>query len=122
MITIEFLKSLNITYKEIEYSDDITIYKLNNSHNLVVCLSKDSTFKIERDLFFYLDNQSIGYSFLLINISDEKYFFLEYNKISRWIKSSFESCEKDVIYFGKIVLQNRISINELTNKIGKIAK
>lgn len=47
MNTIEFLKSLNITYKEIEYSDDITIYKLNYTHNLVVCLSKDNTFKLK---------------------------------------------------------------------------
>lgn len=116
----QFLHSINITFKEIEYTDETTIYKLNSKNNLVVCLSKDSSFIIERDLFFYLENQKIDYSFLLINTIDEKYFFLEHNKISNWLKSSFERCDKDELYFGKIVLQHRLSLNELTNKIKKL--
>ncbi len=116
------LKELEIEFKEIEYDDHASIYKLNSKVNLVCMKSKSSAFSIERDLYYYLDNQKLEYHFLLINRNENKYFLLPFNKFSKWLKGSFDSCDKEEIYFGKVVLQNEIKANQLTTNLMKICK
>lgn len=122
MVLETLLKELDIEFKEIEYDDNSSIYKLNSKVNLVCMKSKSSAFAIERDLYYYLDNQKIEYHFLLINKNDNKYFLLPFIKFSNWLKGSFDSCDKDEIFFGKVVLQNEINEKHLATSLLKISK
>lgn len=120
-MTIEnILKDIKADYKYIEYNDDSGVYKLSSSINIVCIENNKNIFSIERDLFYYIDNQKIDYHFVLVNKRDKKYFFLPYNKFSNWLRGSFDSCDKDEIYFGKIILQNEIDYNNLKTKLESI--
>lgn len=54
MNIIKLLKLVNTSFKKIEYTDNITVYKIKDNGNLVVCESRSNSFKIDRDLFYYL--------------------------------------------------------------------
>lgn len=122
MVLDTFLKELKIEYKEIEYDDYAIIYKLKLKVNLVYMKSRSSSFSIDRDLFFYLVNQKQEYHFLLDNNCDDKIFFLPYNKFASWLKGSFDSSDKDELYFGKVVLQNELSQKQLTSHVLNMVK
>ena len=113
----EILDNKSIPYKFQEYDDYINIYKVGTSKtiNLVTMTEKGNIFKIDNDLFYYLNNQKELYSFLLIDRLENKYYYLDLKNKNNWIKSSVERSGKEEIYFGKIVLNNRITIDKLTN-------
>ena len=104
----EILDNKSIPYKFQEYDDYINIYKVGTSKtiNLVTMTEKGNIFKIDNDLFYYLNNQKE---------LENKYYYLDLKNKNNWIKSSFERSGKEEIYFGKIVLNNRITIDKLTN-------
>jgi len=107
----------SIKFKAQEYDDDISIVKIEDKVNLIEYKNKQNSFPVDEDLFFYLDQQSIPYAFLLINTSTDKYFFMNYPKKKNWLSQSFERSNKSVIYFGKIVLQNQINKSAIIKKI-----
>ncbi|WP_373600501.1 hypothetical protein [Paraclostridium bifermentans] len=113
----KILKNKNIPYKVQEYDDYINIYKVGNSKliNIVTMIEKGNVFKIDSDLFYYLNNQKEPYSFLLIDRLENKFYYLDFKNKNNWIKSSFERSGKDEIYFGKIVLNNRITKDKVTS-------
>lgn len=115
----EILNDMGIKYKEQEYDDYINIYKLGNqkSINLITMMEKGNIFKIDSDLFYYLDNQKELYAFLLIDRIDKKYYYLDFKDKRNWLKSSFDRSNKDEIYFGKIVLNNKITKDNLIIKL-----
>ena len=117
----KFLESEAIQYKFQEYDDEIDIFNIKGKSNLnlVVIRSKSNSFKIDEDLFYYLDNQGTPYSFLLENITDACLYYLKYKMISNWLKDSFERSQKYEIYFGKIVFDYKVQINELKMKLNK---
>ena len=124
MLEIKFDKLLEkylVPYKKQNYETNIEIYKVENKKNLnvVVILGSTSTFKIDRDLFYFLDSQSLLYCFVLINRTDSGLFYLEFKNKNNWLKSSFERTDKDELFFGKIVLNHRISERDLIEEVKK---
>ena len=124
MLEIEFdklLKEYSIPFKKQNYEINIDIYKIETKKNIniVVISNNSNTFKIDRDLFYYLDNQKLLYGFILINKSDNGLFYLEFNNKKNWLNSSFERTDKEELFFGKIVLNNKISENDLVELIKK---
>lgn len=115
----EILNEENIIYKTQEYDDNTKIYKIGYSKkiNIVTIKEKGNVFKLNIDLFYYLDNQKDLYSFLLTDLDKNQSYYLEFKEKNNWIKSSFERSRKEEIYFGKIVLNNRINMNGLKNKL-----
>ena len=119
IIIKNFLETEAIEYKFQEYDDEIDIFKLKGKLNFVVIKNESNTFKIDEDLFYYLDNQGVPYSFLLDNTADRSMYYLNYKMISNWLKDSFERSEKYEIYFGKIVFNYKLEIDELKVKLGR---
>lgn len=113
------LEAASIQFKESEYNDNCIIFKLLgvNPINLVYMESRSSIFSIDRDLFYYIDQQKLNYSFLLRNKEKEEFYFLEYKDKKNWLSSSFERTDKDEIFFGKIVLQKKIKLSEISKKL-----
>lgn len=113
------LNNIGLEYKREEYDDYIDIYKIRDkkSLNLITMTEKGNVFKIDSDLFYYLDNQKELYSFLLIDRVSKSYYYLDFKDKRNWLKSSFERSNKDEIYFGKIVLNNKVIESNLITKL-----
>lgn len=109
----------NVVYKEKEYEPDIRLFKVgsNEPTNVVEMHSPNSTFKIDRDLFYYLSHQKEDYSFCLVNEKEGKIFYVEFKNKNNWLKSSFERCDKEELFFGKIVLNNKVDCTELLERL-----
>lgn len=123
---LEFLEEIlcnkKYDYKIQAYDKRIKIVKIKNKVNLVFYKSKKNSFPVEEDLFFYINEQTIPYAFLLINDSNNKIFFMNYPKKENWLSNSFERSGKDEIFFGKIVLQNEIKKSVIQKKIELLCK
>ncbi|TJX15133.1 hypothetical protein E9840_03460 [Tissierella creatinini] len=109
----------NIDFKEIEYDEDIKIYKLGKlkPHNIAVLYSPNNTFKIDRELMFYLSNQNEIYSFWLINKNVNDMFYLEFINKENWLQTSFNRSNKEEIYFGKIILNHKLKEKDILIKL-----
>ncbi len=116
---IELLKNNNIKFIEHTRMDKAEITKISSEWNIVTIYSNSNTFTIKRDLFYYIDKLDEKYAFCLINKKEEKIYYMEFKNKNNWLKSSFDSCKKDELYFGKIVLQNKVTTNSLIAKIKK---
>lgn len=113
-------KELNrnkIQYKMQEYNPNIYIYKIPNKANIVTIIAKTNVFLLDRDLFYYLSNQKEMYSFVLKSIDDNQLYYLEFKNKTNWLNSSFETCDKEELYFGKIILNNKSNIKTIIDKI-----
>ncbi len=118
MVLESVLKKKNIKYKKVDYENNITIYRyIDKQKTLVNIVQGFGDFIIDRDLFFYLDNNKEQYSFVLENRAKNKIYYLEFMSKANWLKSSFERTDKEKLYFGKIVLNNEVSKTELENLI-----
>lgn len=113
----QLFKKLNIEFKMIDHEGSYTVYKIEDSINLLFIESRNNQFKLERDWFDYLDLNSLPYSILLINKTSADLYYLPFSKKHNWIKSCFETCDKEAIFLGKQVLNSRISTEQLCNKL-----
>ncbi|MDF2892079.1 MAG: hypothetical protein K0R80_2446 [Clostridia bacterium] len=113
------MREKGIEYKFQEYDSNVYLFKVGNEKkiNIITMEENSSTFKIDRDLFFYIDNQKEMYAFLLINTAEDKTYYLEFLDKNNWLKTSFDRSDKESIFFGKIVLQHRVNIEEILLKI-----
>lgn len=115
----ELLKNNNINVIEHRKMGKVEITKVNSEWNIVTIFSKSNIFTIKRDLFEYIDKLNEKYAFCLIDKKEDKVYYMEFKNKNNWLKSSFDSCKKDELFFGKIVLQNRVTVSELITKIKK---
>lgn len=109
----KILKQENIIYKLIDEDKGIKIAKVNSKAHLLYLYNQGNRFILERDFFEYIDGNSIPYSILCHDTSGKKFYFLKLDKNVNWVKSCFETCDKDAIYLGKQVLNAQISEAEL---------
>lgn len=113
----ELLKEVD--YKLIDSENGIRIYKLWNEKHLYYMESRNNRFEMERDYFDFLDGHKYPYIFVLFDSSANKYYYLDMNKTHNWIKSCFETCDKEKIYMGKQVMNYIISEADLLCKLKK---
>lgn len=109
-----------IPYKVIDEDKGYKLIKVNFQMHLFYMNNRGNQFLMERDFFDYLDGNSISYAILCHDISKNIYYYLKLDKNVNWIKSCFETCDKESIYLGKQVLNSRISETELCKVLNKI--
>lgn len=114
------LKQDKIPYKKIDEDNGFKLYKINSKMHLFYMYNRGNQFLMERDFFDYLDGNSVPYSILCHDTSKNIFYFLKLNKNANWIKSCFETCDKDAIYLGKQVLNAKVSEEELHKEIKKM--
>lgn len=110
----------NIHYKLKYNKKNMCIFEFDNQTLLVLIKNNKNIFKISRNDFEIIEEILLDYDFCLLDITKNELYYMKINEPSNQIRNAFNSTDKDEIYFGKQVLQNRISEKDLIKKINKI--
>lgn len=89
---------------------------------LVIIQNNDNIFKIYRNEFNIIEEELLDYDFCLIDNSEKQLYYIKIKEPSNFIRKAFDSTVKDEIYFGKEILQNKVTRDEFLEKIKKIGK
>ena len=100
----KLLMSGKVPYKLIDEDDGFKLVKVNSKLHVLYLYRKGSKFLMKRDFFDYIDGSAIPYSILCHDIPNNKLYYLKLNKNVNWVKSCFQTCDKDSLYLGKNVL------------------
>lgn len=104
----QLLQSVKIPYKLIDEDSGFKLVKVNSKLHILYLYTKGNRFLMERDFFEYIDGNSIPYSILCHDTSAKKIYYLKLNKKANWVKSCFETSDKDQLFLGKSVLNAMI--------------
>ena len=85
---------------------------------IVIKNKKDNIFSISRKCFNIIDGELLPYSVILVDNKDNIYYY-DIKEPNNVLRKAFDSCNKELIFFGKEILNKKIETNEL-NKILKI--
>ncbi len=118
----KILKNENISYKVIDEDKHYKLLKVNSKMHLFYLKAQGNRFLMERDFIDYLDGNSIPYSILCHDISKDIYYYLKLPKNVNWVKSCFETCDKEAIYLGKKVLNLEVSKEKLVKELRLILR
>lgn len=108
-----------INYKVLDEDDNFNLFKIDDKLLLLYLNNNTSDFVLDRDIFDYIDGNKLVYSILLENRTNSKLFYLQFPNKNNWIKGSFQSCDKQEIHLGKIVLNSQITITEFVTSLKK---
>ena len=110
------IKKCNINFEEkkLKY---LTYLIFENETILVLIENNKNIFKITREDFDELEQELLDYDFCLIDNSKNQLYYMKIKEPNNFIRNAFDFTEKDEIYFGKEILQNKITEDELLKKI-----
>lgn len=115
----ELLEVIGLDFKIVDATNNMKIIKVNGKLHICCISQKGNQFTIDRDTFDYLDLNSIPYCFLLLDTIQNRCYYLPLNKENNWVKLCFLTCDKEKIHLGKQVLNSRIEIQELKDKLSR---
>lgn len=113
------LQEIGLDFKVIDEENNMKIIKIPTKLQICVISQKGTQFLFEREIFEYLDNNSLPYCLLLQDTSQNKYFYLPLRKEVNWVKSCFDGCNKDKIFLGKQVLNAQTSVEEIKRQLSR---
>lgn len=116
----KLLMGSKVQYKLIDEDDGFKLVKINSKLHVLYLYGKGNKFLMERDFFDYIDGNTIPYSILCHDTLNNKLYYLKLNKNVNWVKSCFQTCDKDSLYLGKNVLNELISVDALKTELLKI--
>lgn len=114
------LKKSNVEYKVIDSEGNTSIIKINGKMHMLYIHNRGNQFQVERDFFEYIDGNSIPYVILCEDDNTHILYFLKLNKNVNWVKSCFETCDKESIYLGKQVLNSKVTEDELIKMLKNV--
>lgn len=114
----KILDKNNIAYKVIDGEGNTTIIKINGKLLCFIYIIKEINFKW-KGFFEYIDGNSIPYVILCEDDNTHVLYYLKLNKKANWVKSCFDTCDKDVIYLGKQVLNSKVTETDLIKELKK---
>lgn len=117
MNQLKILKNNNIDFSSERLSNNKILLKIGEvkKRNVILLTSEDSAFTLKRELFNYLNGSLYLYSFWFINLTSGKMYYLEFKDKKNWLATSFSRTTKNEIYFGKEVLNNKKTVEEIIN-------
>lgn len=115
----KILQEIEVDFKVIDEENNMKMIKIPNKLQICIIEQKGNQFMFERDIFEYLDSNSLPYSLLLQDITQNKYYYLHFRKKINWVKACFDGCDKDKIFLGKQVLNSQISLVDLKKELIK---
>lgn len=121
MKIIEIIKKHNINFKK-KILKELIYLIFENETILVLIKNNKNIFKIIREDFDELEQELLDYDFCLIDSSKKQLYYMKIKEPNNFIRNAFDHTEKDEIYFGKEILQNKITEEDLIKKIKTIGK
>lgn len=113
------LKSNGIKF-DLKSIKNVDIYNIDDEKMLVVITCGNNVFSIDRKTFEEIDNELLPYGFCLVDKGNQRMYYQRVNEPNNFLRIAFDSTDKDLIYFGKKVLNNAIDENGLIGEIGRI--
>lgn len=117
----DIIRKSNITFEEKKIKN-LNYLIFENETILVLIKNNKNTFKITREDFEELEQELLDYDFCLIDNSKNQLYYMKIKEPNNFIRKAFEHTEKDEIYFGKEILQNKITDADLISKIKNIGR
>lgn len=114
----DIMNKLNI--KTIDEDYNWAIFKVGSQMHIFYLESNSNQFIMERDLYEYLDSNSLPYSLLLFNKKSKQYFYIDLKKGHNWIKACFDNCAKESIFLGKQIMNYPIREDEIVDLFKKL--
>lgn len=121
MIVKQILDRNNVHYK-LKRIKNVCIYELDDEVLLITISNNKNIFSINRKIFYEIDDKLLPYSFCLEDTSTNNLYYMKIKEPNNFLRKSFESTNKDVIYFGKQILQHKIQEKELISELKKIGE
>ena len=115
----DMIKKANINFKERKLNF-LTYLIFENETMLVLIKNNKNIFKITREDFNDLEQELLDYDFCLIDNSKNQLYYMKVKEPNNFVRKAFDSTKKNEIYFGKEILQNKITEDDLTKKVKKI--
>lgn len=117
----ETIKKCNIKFKEKKLKH-LTYLLFENETILVLIQNNKNVFKITREDFNNVERELLDYDFCLIDSSKAQLYYMRIKEPNNILRRIFEVTKKNEIYFGKEILENKITENDLIKKIQSIGK
>lgn len=111
MTIYELLDKNGISYTKINVKKGMNMFKIGNT-NVLFKVNNNNQFSLQRDVFRILESNCDFYALLLLNSVGKTYYFLDFKNKNNWLKGCFESCDKKEIRLGKIVLNEKSTLNK----------
>lgn len=121
MDIVSIIEKSKISYKEKKLKF-LSYLVFENETILVVIKNNKNIFKIVRSDFEHIEQELLDYDFCLIDSSKKQLYYMKVKEPNNFIRKAFDSTEKNEIYFGKEILQNKITEKQLIEMISNIGK
>lgn len=115
----KIIRMANIKFKEKKLKR-LCYLEFENETLLVIIKNNKNVFKIAREDFEEIESILLDYDFCLLDTTMEQLYYMKINEPNNFIRKAFDSTKKDEIYFGKEILQNKITEQDLVKRIKKI--
>ena len=117
----DMIKKSNINFKERNLKF-LTYLIFENETMLVLIKNNKNIFKITREDFNDLEKELLDYDFCLIDNSKNQLYYMKVKEPNNFVRKAFDSTKKNEIYFGKEILQNKITEDDLIKKVKNIGR
>lgn len=117
----EIINKNNISFEEKKLKN-LTYLIFKNETILVLIKNNKNVFKILREDFNEIEQELLDYDFCLIDNVKNQLYYMKIKEPNNFIRNAFDHTTKDEIYFGKEILQNKIAVDDVINKIKNIGK
>lgn len=121
MIRHEINNAIKKDFKFVKkQSKNTETYIFDDRYMLIVIYNNVNIFKIDRKNFENIEKELLPYAFLLVEENRKNMYFMKYKEPNNELRKAFDCTQKNEIYFGKQILQNKISFDDLRKKIEEI--
>ena len=121
MLVMDILEENAIAYKIVDESKNLKMIKIPDKVHIYYVQEKGNQFQMDREIFEYLDANTIPYWLVLNDTIAKKHYLIVLKKENNWVKSCFSGCNKNKIFLGKQVLNYVVSNEDLKKKIKTLA-
>lgn len=83
-------------------------------------MNNKNVFKIDINWFYEIDDMLLPYVFILIDKSNNQKYCMKVKEPNNFMRNSFEFSKKDEMFFGKEILQNKITDEQLVEELKNI--
>lgn len=114
------LEKVGMQYKIHKKNNDNYFVEFENETIAIIIMNNKNVFKIDRKWFYEIDDMLLPYIFVLIDKSQNQKYCMKVKEPNNFMRNNFEHTSKNELFFGKEILQNRITDEKLIEELKNI--